>query len=279
MADLRRIVWLASYPKSGNTWTRIFLANYLVNGDKPVPINQAHRFAMGDSVVKTYAMVAGRPIDPRNVDHILSLRDQVLRGIVSNGADVNFVKTHNMPGSIKGKFMIPKDLTRSAVYIVRNPMDVLLSYARHFGRTHEQAATSLANPSNWIAPTHHTVGQFLGRWDAHVEGWTKPAEYPQLILRYEDLLTDAEAQFAKLLDHIGIPVDEARLKKAVKFSSFKELSGQESVAGFEEKSSHTKAFFSKGQSDQWKDELAPELIEKVRAEHGKVMEKFGYLDE
>ena len=49
------IIWLASYPKSGNTWTRMFLANYLVNGDHPVPITQVHRFGMGDAITKTYA--------------------------------------------------------------------------------------------------------------------------------------------------------------------------------------------------------------------------------
>ncbi|MEO0750702.1 MAG: sulfotransferase domain-containing protein [Pseudomonadota bacterium] len=279
MADLRRIVWLASFPKSGNTWTRIFLANYLVNGDKPVPINQAHRFAMADSILKTYNMVAGRSIDPRNVDLVLQLRGQVLRGVVANGADVNFVKTHNMPGTIRGKPLIPNELTRSAIYVIRNPLDVVLSYARHFGCSHERAVTSLANKANNIAPTEHTVPQFLGRWDDHVKGWTGPSEYPCLVLRYEDLLSDAETEFSKLLTHIGIPVDMPRLQKAIRFSSFKELSEQESSEGFEEKSQQAKSFFSRGEADQWKTDLAPELIEKVRANHGKTMKKFGYLDE
>ncbi len=279
MTDLRRIVWLASYPKSGNTWTRIFLANYLVNGDAPVPINQAHKFAMGDAILKTYDMVAGRRVDARNEDLVLSLRDKVLRGIVANGAQVNFVKTHNARTKIKGKVLIPKDFTRSSVYIVRNPLDVVLSYSRHFGHPLDQASGMLAQTGNWIAPTEHTVAQYLGRWDAHVTSWTEHSEFPQLVLRYEDLLADAEAQFARLLEHIGIPVDDARLKKAVKFSSFKELSGQESRGGFEEKSHHTDAFFNKGQAGQWKDDLAPELVEKIRTDHAKVLKKFGYLDE
>ena len=279
MADKRGIVWLASYPKSGNTWTRIFLANYLVNGDKPVPINQAHRFAMGDSVAKTYAMAAQTSINTGDLDQVLDLRGRVLRGIVANGADVNFVKTHNFQGSMKGRLLIPKELTRSAVYIVRNPLDVVVSYARHFGLTHKQAAAALSNVSNWIAPTGDTVGQFLGRWDQHVKSWTVPADYPQLILRYEDLLTDPVQHFANLLTHIGIPIDQLRLKKAIEFSSFKELSQQEEKGGFEEKSQFTKAFFGRGQAAQWKSALSPELVMQIRADHGKTMEKFGYLDE
>ncbi|MDZ7708713.1 MAG: hypothetical protein U5K36_00300 [Roseovarius sp.] len=57
----RSIVWMASYPKSGNTWARIFLANYIANANEPVPINNAHRVAMGDSITKTYRMVAQGP--------------------------------------------------------------------------------------------------------------------------------------------------------------------------------------------------------------------------
>ncbi len=279
MTDLRRIVWLASYPKSGNTWTRIFLANYLVNGDRPVPINQAHRFAMGDAIAKTYNMVAGRPIDAKDVNLTLQLREHVLRGIVANGADVNFVKTHNQMGEVEGKSLIPNGFTRSAVYILRNPLDVVLSYARHFGVSHEQAAHSLADPDHVISATEHTVQQFLGRWDGHVTGWATPAAYPQLILRYEDLLSEPQEHFGRLLTHIGIPVDKARLDKAIRFSSFKELSGQESSAGFEEKSHHTKAFFAKGRAGQWKDDLDPELVMQIRKDHRKVMEKFGYQDE
>lgn len=279
MDDKRGIVWLASYPKSGNTWTRIFLANYLVNGDQPVPINQAHRFAMGDSIAKTYSMVARRPVDARKVDEMLDLRMPVLRGIVANGADVNFVKTHNFMGAMKGKPLIPNKLTRSSVYIVRNPLDVVLSYARHFGLSHVKAVAAFSDAKNWIAPTEDTVSQFLGRWDDHVKSWTASAEYPQLVLRYEDLLTDPKTHFGHLLTHIGIPIDQARLKKAIEFSSFKELSQQEKRGGFEERSHHTNAFFGKGQAAQWKNDLAPELVMQIRAEHGKTMKKFGYLDE
>jgi hypothetical protein len=276
MTDTRRIVWLASYPKSGNTWTRIFLANYLVNRDQPVPINQAHRFAMGDAIGKTYAMVAGRPINTGDAGLTLQLRDRVLRGIVANGADVNFVKTHNLLGVVKGKPLIPNALTRSAVYIVRNPLDVVLSYARHFGMSKAAAASAMADPNNTIAATADTVEQYLGRWDDHVSAWTEDQPYPQLVLRYEDLLNAPEEHFAKLLQHIGIPVDPDRLSKAIRFSSFTELSKQENTTGFEEKSHHTKAFFAKGKSGQWKTDLDPEVVMQIQRDHRTVMEKFGY---
>jgi len=111
----RNIVWLASYPKSGNTWIRIFLANYLLNRSEPLPINQIHRIGLGDSIGKTYAMVAGRPIDLADNRAMLGLRAAVLRGITNNGADINLVKTHNIRDRALGVDLVPAPVTRSAV--------------------------------------------------------------------------------------------------------------------------------------------------------------------
>ena len=276
----KSIVWLASYPKSGNTWLRIFLANYLMNADRPVPINQVHRFGMGDSITRTYNIVAGRQIDPNDFHLTLSLRDKVLRGIVGNNADVNFVKTHNIRAEAHGVTLIPDALTRSAVYILRNPLDMLLSYARHFGLGDAAAAEAISRSDNVSTPEANTVMQFLGGWSEHVESWTrKKAPWPRLVLRYEDLLAEPEQNFGLLLRHIGMPVDEARLEKAIRFASFDELAKQEESAGFVERSPKAERFFAKGKSGQWKTDLAPEIVERIRRDHGKVMERHGYLDE
>jgi len=119
----KSIVWLASYPKSGNTWTRIFLANYIFNRQTPMPINQVHRLGMGDSIEKAYRMVAGGPFDVADYRQSLALRDRVLKGIVNNDAAVNFGKTHNRLTRAFGVDLIPTHLTRSAIYILRNPLD------------------------------------------------------------------------------------------------------------------------------------------------------------
>ena len=275
----KSIVWLASYPKSGNTWTRIFLANYLTNGDRPVPINQVHRFGMGDSIVNSYNIVAGRKIDPSDISLTLQLRDKVLRAIVANNADVNFVKTHNIRTQAYGTTLIPDRYTRSAVYIVRNPLDMVISYARHYGMSHEDTVTAISSSENGNSADSSTVWTFLGSWSEHVDSWVKHKAFPVLTLRYEDLLEKPEQNFALLLQHIGVPVDQARLEKAVRFSSFDEVSKQEEKSKFVEASPHSDKFFSKGQSGQWKTDLAPELAEKIRKSHAKVMKRFGYLDE
>ncbi|MEQ8877034.1 MAG: sulfotransferase domain-containing protein [Phycisphaerales bacterium] len=279
MSAPKSIIWLASYPKSGNTWTRIFLANYLMNADKPVPINQVHRFGLGDSIPRLYHLVAGRQIDPTDYQLTLKLRDKVLASVVANKADVNFVKTHNLRSEAFGVTLIPDRYSRAAIYIIRNPMDMLLSFSKHYGVSHEDAAAAIAQPDHANSADGTTVTQFLGTWSEHVESWTTKSPYPVCVLRYEDMLADPETSFGKVLDLVGIPNEPERLKKAIRFSSFDELSKQEKAGGFVESSPKNERFFSKGQSGQWETDLAPEIVEKVKKDHRKVMKKYGYLDD
>ncbi len=274
----KSIVWLASYPKSGNTWTRIFLANYLTNAQSPVPINQVHRFGMGDSIVSTYEMVAGRKINPSDISLTLSLRNKVLRGIVANNADVNLVKTHNIRSKAFGIELIPDQFTRSAIYIVRNPLDMVISYARHYGETIEKAAEAIGRSDNSNDADKSTVTQFLGTWSEHVDQWTKPASYPICVLRYEDMLNDPQTAFSKLLEHLGVPVETDRLDRAIRFSSFDEVSKQEQQSGFVERSQKSDRFFGKGKSGYWRGELPDDIADKIMRDHERTMKRFGYLE-
>lgn len=276
-AQRKNIVWLASYPKSGNTWTRIFLANYLFNRQEPMPINEVHRLGMGDSIAKTYAMVARRPIDTGDHRGMLALRPKVLNGIIANGADINFVKTHNIRDFAMGVELIPGPLTRSAIYILRDPLDLVISFARHYGHTPEETAAAIARDDHVINGDATTVPQYLCNWSRHVKSWTKRPPFPVLTLRYEDLKTDPEAGFTRLLEHIGVPVDPERLARAIRFSSFDEVSAQEGRSGFVERSPHTERFFAKGEVGQWQAALTPETVERIRRDHGPTMRAHGYL--
>ncbi|MFK7938101.1 MAG: sulfotransferase domain-containing protein [Roseovarius sp.] len=273
----KSIIWLASYPKSGNTWMRIFLANYLMNTPEPMPINQVHRFGMGDTIAKTYQMVAGRPIDVNDPAQILSLRDKVLRGIVGNNADVNFVKTHNIRRDAFGVSMIPEQYTRSSIYILRNPLDMVLSYARHHGLSVADAVHAIGHSDNATSGDAMAVATFLGSWSEHVNSWTARAAYPQIVIRYEDLLDDPETHFTAVLEHIGVPVEAERLKRAIKHASFKEVKRQEKKHGFVEKSAEAASFFTSGKAGSWKSDLPEELADQIKKDHRATMKRYGYL--
>jgi hypothetical protein len=249
-----------------------------MNPDQPVSINQVHRFGMGDSIAQTYNMVAA-PHTPDLNDHevTLRLRDKVLRGIIGNNADVNLVKTHNIRGAAYGTQLIPPQYTRSAVYIVRNPLDMVLSYARHYGIEPAAAVDAIGRSDNANASDGAAVWQFLGSWSEHVISWTSNSPYPSLVLRYEDMLEKPEEAFGALVRHLGVPLEQERLQKAIRFASFDEVSRQEKATGFKENPGKSETFFTSGQSGKGKEVLGPDLVEKIQTDHRATMKRFGYL--
>ena len=274
----KSIVWLASYPKSGNTWLRVFLANYLFNRKTPMPINEVHRIGMGDAVENAYRIVANGPFDVTNFRHSLALRPKVLARVVANGAQINFLKTHSFRGKAFGIDLIPPHLTRSAIYIVRNPLDMAVSYARHYGHSPDFVAAAINRQDNALAGGNGAVPQFLGSWSDHVRGWTRCRDFPVLVLRYEDITVDPEKAFAGVLEHIGVPVDDKRLARAVRFSSFDELRRQEEAGDYIERSTHSDRFFHSGRAGEWREALPPGAAERIRRDHGRVMRELGYLE-
>jgi hypothetical protein len=276
--QMKSIVWLASYPKSGNTWLRMFLANYLMNTTQPLLLAKAHQFALGDAMAILYSHIAKRPVDPTDDAAILALRPAVLRAIVANKADINLVKTHNQNMTLKGLDLIPAGYTRLALYIVRNPLDLIISYADHYGQEIGAAARAIGHPSNRVSPGPRNVAQYIGSWSDHVTGWTRTRKFPVCTLRYEDMIADPQKTFSTVLKRMRVPLDGARLERAIEFSSFDQLRSQEDDHGFIEKSRHADHFFRSGQAGQWREQLAPDIVELICERHGKVMRRFGYLD-
>jgi len=274
---MKSIVWLASYPKSGNTWLRMFLANYLTNATEPVPLAKAHQLSLGDAMPQLYAMVAKGRVDPRNEAEILALRPAVLRAIVANKADINLVKTHCRNFTLKGVEMIPPALTRLGLYVVRNPLDMMVSYAHHYGCTIPVAAEAISARSNLIKANDRTTLQYPGSWSDHVSGWTRTRAFPVCTLRYEDMISDPEGSFSKVLKAMGAPVDAERLDRSIEFSSFDALRGQEDAHGFVEKSRHADHFFRSGEVGQWQHDVPPDVVDFIRERHGPVMRRHGYL--
>ena len=273
----KNLVWLASYPKSGNTWTRVFLANYLFNTRAPIPINQVHRLGTGDSIAEMYRHVSGSRFDPRDVKATLTLRPKVLKGIAANNADVNLIKTHCRRARLGGIELVPPQLTRAAVYILRDPHDMVLSFARHYGGTLEQTVAAIGRSDHVVAGEAGSAVQFVGHWSEHVTSWTRTRRFPVVVLRYEDLRADPAAGFARILELIGVPVEEERLERAIRFSSFEEMQRQEAAHGFIERSPRADRFFASGESGRGRTELPPEIVSRLAEEQGDVMREFGYL--
>lgn len=273
----KSLVWLASYPKSGNTWLRAFLANYFVESDGPVPLDKIRQVSFGDSAMEPYVHRAR--IDHRRLmpAQLLQLRQSWLDEISNRGA-MNFVKTHNAHARLGQAWWIPAALTHSAIYLVRDPRDMVISYADHWGIPIDNAIREIANRQNMIAPNPRSVAQFLGAWSAHVDGWSRARDLRVLTVRYEDMLSAPEREFARILRHIGAPLDEATLSQAIERSSFGQLAAAEAAEGFSERGPKQQAFFRKGEAGGWRDVLTEAQATQIWSDHRAAMRRHKYTE-
>lgn len=271
------IVWLSSYPKSGNTWLRAFLHNLLRNPDRPMGINELDKFCLGDSQASWYQHIAGRSPAGMTKPEIAAIRPQVHEAFTKAFPDSVFAKTHNLLGEAFGHPLVTMSCTVGAIYVLRNPLDVVISLADHFGLTLDQAITFMANPQAGTENDEFNAFEFYGTWSQHVESWTREGNEGMIWLRYEDMLTKPQQSFGRIAGYLGLKPPRQRLDKAIKFSSFKVLRNQEEREGFRERSKHAERFFRVGKAAQWRSLLSAAQVDAIVEAHGEQMERFAYL--
>jgi aryl sulfotransferase len=277
------IVWLASYPKSGNTWLRVLLANYLSDAAEPADINQVNvgPIASGRQCFDERAGVQASALPPDVVDR---LRPEVYRCLAREADETLFMKVHDRWARVDtGEPMFPADVTLSVVYIIRNPLDLAASCAHHWGTPIAQAVGKLCDgipgPRAASPGPPDQLRQRLGSWGEHVRSWVDDSGLPLHLVRYEDLSVDPCGFFAGVVKFCGLDYDDDRVRKAVAFSSFAELRRQEASAGFRERSPAAPGgFFRRGKAGSWRDELPEHLAERLTAAHHPTMRRFGYAD-
>jgi hypothetical protein len=274
---MRRIIWIASYPKSGNTWMRAFLANYVLDRQEPLAINELGAFTLSDTRPRFYQQASGRPIADITEEDSLRLRGQALKLIAAARPHDHFVKTHSLNGTHQGVTLISPEITKGAICITRNPLDLVSSYAGHFNMTIDEAIDAMGNPANSTIDAEHKIFTLLGRWSDHVASWRDTSAFPLILVRYEDLLGKPRPTFKRIVETLGLPFNTDRLNRAIKFSSFKELSGQERRDGFSERPPHSARFFREGRSGSWADALTRLQIERLTDGHREVMKTLGYI--
>lgn len=274
----RKIIWLASYPKSGNTWLRAFLANYLIRRPPGValPLAELNKMTRGDADASAINRILGRDHLEADAAEVYAARQRMIERLAELPTPT-LVKTHLPNSAMFGVPVIPPGLTRCAIYIVRNPLDLVISYADHMAMDLEAAARAIATPANSIGYNDLFIRQILGDWSMHVRSWQAARHFPVLFLRYEDILADPAGSFTRIIRHIGAPLNEAILRDTIAVTSFDSLRASEEAEGFAERLEWQEKFFRKGTKDQWQDALPPAIADKIRADHGQVMRQFGYL--
>ena len=271
------LIWLASYPKSGNTWLRAFLHNLLRNPKTPFDINKLTSFSAVDSVAEWYRHFEPRPASELSIEEVARLRPQVHRRMTVASPDNVFVKTHNALVADFGVPLVTPEVTAGMIYVVRNPLDVVISYSHHLGLSIGETIAWMATPGARTRNTDEWVTERMGSWSEHVASWTTRPLPALHVVRYEDMQIQPLETFAGVARFLGLDPPRERLERAVEMSSFKVLQEQERQHGFREKSAVAERFFRAGAMDQWKAALTRDHVARMVATHRAQMARFGYV--
>lgn len=273
------IVWLASYPKSGNTWMRAFIYNLIENPARPGRIAELPAYFEEESKPRWYEPYCGEGgLAAMDIDQLMALRPRVHQDIAdSRDRGSIFTKTHNMFGHLQGIPLHNLSVMAAAIYIVRNPLDVVLSVADHFGLSVDEAIDFMADEATGTPTNEENVAGFMGSWSTHVASWTVQPHPAILLVRYEDLQDNALKAFGSVAKLLGLGKDKNRLRKAIQFSSFRELKQQELLGGFVEKSPNSRHFFRKGSKNQWAVTLSDDQVGRMVERHREQMQRFDYI--
>ncbi|MFN4353929.1 sulfotransferase domain-containing protein [Parvibaculum sp.] len=274
------LIWLASYPKSGNTWMRIFLLNLLRDRDEPLDINKMAGLSPMDSARVWYEPFARAPLDRLSEPEIAKLLPLGHKRITEIRPDPVLVKTHNFFGNWRGVPLHTGAVSAGAIYIVRNPLDVAISVRGHFGMSDlDRAIAYIANENVGARMTDERMPEFYRSWSGHVRSWTERPSPKIQVVRYEDLVAAPETHFARVARILGIPASDAQIERAIRFSAFDRLQKQEAEQGFIERPEKSESFFRGGKSGAWRDVLTPEQVTRIVADHREQMARFGYIPE
>ncbi|WP_066823879.1 sulfotransferase domain-containing protein [Sphingomonas mali] len=284
-------IWLASYPKSGNTWFRILVANLWSNSDSPVDINL---------IESTDPIASARnPFDQQTlIDSSLMTNDEIDRlrpaiyAYAASGetlADpddpcfpVRFVKAHDAYTLTDSgePIMAGARGAAGAILFVRDPRDVASSFAHHMHCSIDTAISRMADPDFCFASSSDRLDrQFRQRllgWSGFASSWLDQHDIPVHLIRYEDMLADTAAILLAALRFAGTEADQTRLDRAIAFASIDELRRQEAESGFREAPRKVDSFFRRGTAGGWRDDLSHDQIARIERDHGIMMDRLGY---
>lgn len=281
---LNNIIWLASYPKSGNTWFRLFLtALKSGEGDFDINVSLTDGIFSGKFHFEDTLDIDSDILQLQEIQHNQSL---VWNYISTKAKSKLFVKIHDAFGFLPdfdNRSLVPEEATYKALYFVRNPFDVVPSLANHNGDTIEQtvhflnnAAACFSNPKKKKNSAAAQFYQHLGIWNDHVKSWLIHPNFPVLFLRYEDMKMNSFETFKKAVEFLELPYTDEQIKQALALTAFDKLRKEEESKGFKEKSSHAKFFFNKGEINYGKSLLTEEQIETIKTANEEMMQHFGY---
>ncbi len=277
------IIWIASYPKSGNTYLRSFISSYY--------FSKKGKFDF--DLLLNILQFPSTKFTKKNLYSNLEASQNWIynQNQFFGGEKINFVKTHNSLCEFKGNKFTTKDQTIGAIYIVRDPRNLITSLTHHYSLSYEQAYIKLmdenANLLEKSKDNDYSNYTFVSSWSKHYKSWKNCEDFKVLFLKYEDIENDKYETFKKILLFInGISkkenkIDEKKLINSINSTNFNNLKNKEKNEGFEEsvfskETGEKKFFFNLGFNNRWQKLLPKKILNKLNDNLQSELKELGY---
>ena len=282
------IIWIASYPKSGNTWVRSLLSTYLYTEDGSFNFNLLKKILKFPSKIYLKYFIKDFSDIKKVSEYWISAQERI--NLFNENKSV-FLKTHSALCTLENNPFTNKKNTQAVIYIVRDPRNVVTSISNHFSMSIEQAYNFMTNEykiltaDKW-STKNFGIAEVLGRWSQHYKSWKNIKFAPILIIKYENLLNDTKTTLITILNFLqkftDISIDDKKNLNTVKSCNFENLSKMEKNEGFDEaayseETTKKVKFFHLGKKNNWKDLLSLEMEKKIRTVFNNEMKELKYI--
>ena len=263
------IIWLASYPKSGNTLLRSILATYFFSEDGEFKFEHLYKIDQFPSIHHFENL----GIDTSNEKLVFKNFINAQKSINNDKNKIKFFKTHSSLSKIENCNFTDLDNTLGAIYIVRDPRNVVKSFSHHYDLTIDQATEAMIDQTRWLARTDTMFKTFLSSWKINYNSW-KQLGNKVLFVKYEDLVNKKKTTLIKIFKFINkigmknLNLDMIKLNKVIKSTEFEKMQYLEKKYDFREgvidpKTKKRKTFFTFGTKNNWRIDLDEKNREKI----------------
>ncbi len=275
------IIWIASYPKSGNTYIRSLLSAYYFSKSGEFEFDLLKN-------IKQFPDNFFFDKELNNIEDAFKSYVPAQKNIFES-KKANFLKTHNLLGFYKGyPFTIP-EYTLGAIYVVRDPRNVILSLMNHYSLSEKEAFEFITDDNRDIHQDDYDFASYayLSSWSKHYISWCNAKKYRKFLIKYEELQNNKYETFRDLIVFLNTllnrteRVDKDKLIKAIETTEFNILKQKEEKEGFlesvKDKQGKKKIFFSKGFGNRWENLVSSDTINKIQNKFHDEMISLGYL--
>ena len=275
---MHKNIFLASYPKSGNTWLRSIIGNFY-NFDKEFSLDNLKSIPLL-SIKKHFSEFENKVYINNNELHFDWVSQNIIKcqNILNNKENhLNIFKTH----SARHKNFTNETVNAGFIYIVRDPRDIIVSLKNFSGREIDKTIDEFLFSKSLMITTNGAQ-ELLSTWELNVQSWLNYNSVPRLIIKYEDLKLNPKeiilniTKFLNKIHRLNINLSDQDIDKIIENTNFTNLRNLEDKNGFDEATKHSK-FFRSGTSNQWKDILSNSQTKLIEKNLKSLMKYFNYI--